>query len=428
MAESVLNVVDQLVDLVWAGRLPGGFRAVAGLGVAQSFTQFGMMARQGLDMSMRAMIARAVGAGDIKLANHVALQGFTLTTIYSLIMVVVGLVLTNVLLGAIGASEAVKNETGMYMRVQFVGMAAMSYRMMTAAALQASGDVVTPLKATTVARVIHIILTPFLMFGWWWFPDLGLAGAALGNVLAQLVGFGMNMYALSHGRSRLHISLRAYHVDLNLCWRMLRLGAPASVGGVERAAAQLALLRFVTPFGDVATAAFALTRRLEMFGNFGGVGMGQGAGILAGQNLGAGKPERARQALVWAQVYMFGVNSVVGIVLFAFPALFITLFTSEPEVVGLASTWLRIQVIAGVFMVQAMVFQQAYNVVGDTMATMVVTLVAMWGVEIPLAWFLSNSHFGILGIAYAVVFGMAARWLIFFAYFFPGRWLRVKVI
>ena len=164
-AESVLNIVDQFVDLVWAGRLPAGFRALAGLGVAQSFTQFCMMARQGLDMSMRAMIARAVGAGNIPLANHTALQGFTLTGLYSLLMVAVGLVLTDVLLRIIGASDAVKAETAMYMRVQFVGMATMSFRMMSAAALQASGEVVTPLKATTLTRLIHIGLTPFLMFG-----------------------------------------------------------------------------------------------------------------------------------------------------------------------------------------------------------------------------------------------------------------------
>ncbi|MBM3947414.1 MAG: hypothetical protein FJ315_08490, partial [SAR202 cluster bacterium] len=275
VAESVLNIVDQLVDLVWAGRLPGGFRAVAGLGVAQSFTQFGMMARQGLDMSMRAMIARAVGSGDIRLANHVALQGFTTTAVYSILLVIVGLVLTDVLMRAIGASAAVQAETGMYMRIQFIGMSTMSFRMMTAAALQASGDVVTPLKATTLTRIIHIALTPFLMFGWWWFPDLGLAGAALANVLAQLAGCALNFHALFTGRSRLHLSLKGYRADLPLIWRMLKLGAPASVGGLERATAQLALLRFVTPFGDVALAAYSITRRSEMFANFGGMGMGQ---------------------------------------------------------------------------------------------------------------------------------------------------------
>ena len=428
VAESVLNIVDQLVDLVWAGRLPGGFRAVAGLGVAQSFTQFGMMARQGLDMSMRAMIARAVGSGDIRLANHVALQGFTTTAVYSILLVIVGLVLTDVLMRAIGASAAVQAETGMYMRIQFIGMSTMSFRMMTAAALQASGDVVTPLKATTLTRIIHIALTPFLMFGWWWFPDLGLAGAALANVLAQLAGCALNFHALFTGRSRLHLSLKGYRADLPLIWRMLKLGAPASVGGLERATAQLALLRFVTPFGDVALAAYSITRRSEMFANFGGMGMGQAAGILAGQNLGAGKPERAREALKWAQIYIFLMNGVIGVLIFAVPVLFVSVFTSNPEVVELTSTWLRIQVIAAVFMVQAMVFQQAFNVAGDTMAPMVVTLLAVWGVEIPLAYFLSHSHFGVLGIAYAAIGGFAARWIFYFPYYVWGRWLRVKVI
>ena len=176
VVEGILNVSDQMVDMVWAGRLPGGFRALAGVGVAQSFTQFGMMARQGLDQSLRAMVSRAVGAGNIPLANHVTLQAFTLTGIYSLLMVLIGLLLTDVFLRLIGASEAVKAEAAMYMRVQFVGMATIGFRMASGAALQSAGDVITPLKATTVTRLSHIIMTPFLMFGWWGFPTLGLPG------------------------------------------------------------------------------------------------------------------------------------------------------------------------------------------------------------------------------------------------------------
>ena len=427
IAEGVLNVVDQLVDLVWAGRLPGGFRAVASVGVAQSFTQFSMMARQGLDQSMRAMIARAVGARNIPLANHIALQAFTLSGIYSLFMLLIGLFLTDVLLNAIGASAEVKSQTSMYMRVQFIGSAAIAFRMMSAAALQAAGEVMVPLKATTVTRSIHIVLTPFLMFGWWGFPALGLPGAALANILAQLAGSAINFYALFRGNSSLHLTFRGYRVDYSILWRIITLGAPACVAGTERATAQLVLLGLVTPFGDVALAAYALTRRMEMVASFGAMGMGQAAGIMAGQNLGARQPDRARQSVGLALVYITVLQVAVGSLFMLFPMVFVVLFTSDANVVALASVWLRIQVLAAIFMGLAMVFQQSYNIAGDTLAPMIITLLAVWGIELPVAWLLSRTGLGPLGIGYAAIAGMSARLLFYFPYFFWGRWLRVKV-
>lgn len=429
MVESVLNIVDQMVDLVWAGRLPGGFRAIAGLGVAQSFTQFGMMARQGLDQAMRAMISRAVGSGNIPLANHIALQAFTVTAVYSVIMVIVGLLLTDVLLRVVGTSQEVHTEAALYMRLQFVGMATMSFRMMSGAALQSSADPITPLKATTLTRLLHITLTPFLIFGWWWFPHLGLGGAALANVLAQLAGCVWNFYALFHERSRLHLTLRGYRIDRPLIWRMLKIATPASIAGTERATAQLVLLGLAARFGDVALASYALTRRMEMFAHFGSMGIGQGAGIMAGQNIGAGYPDRARKSVAWALGYIALIQAFIVTILIVFPAFFVMLFTHDAGVVELASTWLQIQAVAAVFMSLSMVFQQSFNIAGDTFAPMIIVLIAVWGIEVPVAWGLSHGMgLGPLGIGYAAIAGMGARLTFYIPYYFWGRWLKVKVI
>ena len=429
VAEGAISTADQLVDLVWAGRLSGGFHSLAGVGIAQSFVQFGFMTRQGLDMAMRAMVSRAVGAGDFALANRVMLQAFSLTFVYGLVMVLIGAFLTETLIRMIGASEAVIAETTMYMRLQLIGTMGVSFRMATGAALQSAGDVVTPMKATTLTRVVHIILTPFLMFGWGFFPTLGLAGAGLANVFAQSLGAAVNFYALFKGTSDLKLTLKGYKPDWVIIWRILKIGAPATVAGTERAVAQLVLLRLVTPFGDIATAAYAMTRRMEMFANFGSMGLGQAAGIMVGQNLGAGKPERAKKSVVWALLFVTIMKGAFGGLLFAFPVLFIMLFTQEPGVVDLASDWVRIQAVAAILMGLAMVYQQSYNTAGDTLAPMVVTLLAVWAVELPLAWFLSHTlNVGPLGIGFAAVAGMGVRLLFYVPYYFYGRWLRIKVI
>ena len=81
MIEGLLNVLDRVADLFWAGRF-FGIHAIGGLAIAQLYTGLIMTGRQGLDMGMQAMIARAVGGGNIKLANHVALQALTITAVF----------------------------------------------------------------------------------------------------------------------------------------------------------------------------------------------------------------------------------------------------------------------------------------------------------------------------------------------------------
>ncbi|MDP6514716.1 MAG: MATE family efflux transporter, partial [SAR202 cluster bacterium] len=406
-----------------------GFHAIAGLGVAQTFLMMTMTARMGLDAGMRSMISRAVGAKNIPYANHVMLQALTLTTMYSVLTVILGVVLTYPLLRMLGLSDDILSEAGPYMRVQFVAMAMMGYQRLTAGALQASGDSMTPLRAATVTRVTHVVLSPFLIFGLWWFPTFGLAGAAAANLIAQVLGVSLNFRALLAGTSRLHLTFKGYYVDYKLIWRVIKVGVPASVTGAQRAVSQLIVVSLVAPFGDVALAAFALSRRAENTVNHASRGLGRAAGALAGQNLGAELPDRAKQSVVWAQGYASVASLSVAAVFLIFPEPVASLFNSEPEFVGKAAMWLQILAIGYFSMNAVQVFTQSFNTTGATFAPMVVTVSTMWAVELPLAFVLSQyTALEEYGIPWAIVVGMTLRLFIFTWYYLRGKWLRTGMI
>lgn len=427
ITESFLSVVDQLADLIWAGRL--GFQALAGLGIAQTFLMMLMTARMGLDAGMRSMISRAVGARQIGYANHVMLQAITLTTAYSLVLVVIGLIFTEPLLRLMGLSDEVVRQAGGYMRFQFFAMSVMGLQRLTAGALQASGDSVTPLKAAFVSRVGHLVLSPFLIFGWWWFPSLELAGAGAANLISQTAGTSMNFYALSRGTSRLRLSLRGYYVDFPLIWRLLRIGIPASVTGAQRAVSQLIVVFIVAPFGDAALAAFALSRRAENTVSHASRGLGRAAGALAGQNLGVGQTERARQSLFWALIYAGVASLVVAGLFLAFSDHVARFFNSDPEFAPQAATWLQILAVGYISMNAVQVFTQGFNTSGTTFAPMVIMLSTMWLVEIPLAFALSQfTPLEQFGVPWAIVIGMTIRAIAFTVYFLQGKWLRTGLM
>lgn len=441
-----LMMLDMVADLVWAGR-GFGARAIAGLGAAQSWTMLIMTGRMGLDTASRAMVSRAVGAGNLALANHVALQSFTLSGGFALVMMAVGVLLTEFLLRLLGVSEAVIATGANYMRMQFVASATMGLMWMSGSVLQASGDTLTPMKAQVAARVLHLVLSPLLAFGWLGFPNLGLVGLAAGNVVAQLAGAAWNFWVLFTGRSRLHLTLRGYRVDFPLLWRMVQIGTPASVTSMERSLSQLAVVWLVTAFGDIALAAYSVSQRLMMLTNLGSMGLGQASGILVGQNLGAGRPERARKSVVWALGFVLLMSMGIGGVLWAFAEPLLSIFShreDKAELLQVAVPWFRIVLIGFAVMGVNMVFMQSFNTAGDTLPPMLTSLATVWGIQVPLAVMLSGAaehwtvfgiavplptiaNLGPYGIAWAMTVAMASNLLVYIPYFIWGPWWKKRV-
>ena len=123
-----------------------------------------------------------------------------------------------------------------------------------------------------------------------------------------------------------------------------------------------------------------------MFANLGSQGMGLASGVIVGQSLGAGKPDRAKKTMYWAIAYVMLVKSILCVLLFAFPTQILSIFSRDPEFLQLAQTWIRITVLGFLFMGAGQVFQNSFQMAGDTIAPLIITLISLWGVGIPLAY------------------------------------------
>ena len=137
-------------------------------GIVMSATTF----RTGLEVAARAMISRAVGAGRTEYANHVLLQSLTVAVAFSAVVVVLGWTLAEPALRLFGLGDEVVRLAVPYMRIQLLTMTVWGIHGITGGTLQASGDVMTPLKSETVSRVAHLVLSPILIFGWFGMPSL----------------------------------------------------------------------------------------------------------------------------------------------------------------------------------------------------------------------------------------------------------------
>ncbi|OGO24413.1 MAG: hypothetical protein A2Z28_08335 [Chloroflexi bacterium RBG_16_51_9] len=426
MVGGSLNMLGPTIDMIWVGKL--GSASIAGVGVAGMIVMLVNSAMMGLYQGLRALVSRAIGAGNHDEANHVVQQAFIIDLTYVTIMALVGIFLAEPILVLMGVDADVVSQGAPYLRINFIGMVSMSMRMITEASMQASGDAKKPMWVAAFFRLFHIVLAPFLIFGWWIFPDLGVTGAAVTNVLSQGLGAAIGLWFLFSGRTRLRLSLRNFSFDGKTIWRIIKIGFPASIMGMERTLGNLLLIRFMSPFGTLGVAGHTLNQRIEMFVAVPAMGLGQAAGVLAGQNLGAKQPERAEKT-GWQGAGLLSVMMlVISIAILIWAEKVILIFSSNPELVETASAFIRIAAAGYLLMGFTSSLQQCISGAGDTLVPMAITLLNMWLVQIPLAYFLPKmTNLGVYGVRWAMVAGMVTAAIAYTIYYRFGRWKRIKV-
>ncbi len=453
---STLMMLGPTIDMIWVGKL--GSASVAGVGVAGIAVQLTMGAMMGLAMGMRALIARFVGARDPDSANLVAQQGFVVGGGFALLVALVGIFFAEPILGIFGLEPDVMTEGVAYLRIQFIGMIAISFRFIVEGVMQASGDAVTPMVTATIYRLVHVTLSPFFIFGLWIFPELGVRGSAVTSVISYSLGVVLGLWFLGRGRammfigrggldeagrrmgsrffwwiprsqpSRLRLSFRNFRFDTDIIWRIIKIGAPAMISGMQRTASQFILMLFVSPFGTFAVAAHSIVQRIEMVLFIPGMAFGQAAGVLAGQNLGAQKPERAERSAWIALIMSEGFLISSALILLLIPAQVAGIFNSEPDLLDIAVTYVRIAVSGYVVMGFTSTLMNVLSGSGDTVPPMIFSLITAWVVQVPLAFFLPKvGDLGVFGVRWAMSAGFMVSAVLYIVYFRTGRWKRKRI-
>ena len=421
-----LNLLGPVIDMVWVGKL--GAASIAGVGVSGMAVMLITSARMGLTQGTRALVARFVGAGDARGANHIAQQAFVISGGYTVIVASIGIFFAEPIMSLFGLEADVVAEGAAYMRIMFIGTVAMSFRMMAEGIMQASGDTVTPMRITVGFRILHAAMAPVLIFGLWIFPRLGVSGAATANAVSQGLGGAVALWILFTGRSRLRITLKDFSLDFGVIWRILKIGIPASIMAMERTFGDMVLMVFMVPFGTIAVAGHTLIQRMQAILRMPCMGMGIGSGVLVGQNLGAGHPDRAEKGgwMAAGVAETFTIIASVAILLWA--ESLVRVFNSEPQVVAVTSSFLRVGAAGYAVMGIYYVLQNTIAGAGDTIPPMLVTLLNFWFVQIPLAFLLPKyTVLGVLGVRWAIAAGVISGTIAYAVYFKMGRWKRKSV-
>jgi putative MATE family efflux protein len=430
--QNMIGGLQGIVDHVMVGHYVG-FTGNAAIGVGWQIFLLVIVFISSLFTGMGVLVARAAGANDSERVNRVVYQAFLTSVILGLgVLAPIGYVASPWLLELVHASPEVRAAALPYLRTMFVCSLGQLLYFMIAGALRAAGDARTGLRIGMWIVGLNIGLNMILIRGWGPIPGFGAQGAALGTAIASTIASGAGIWLMATGRVVVNFRGVPRRPDWTIIRALFRFGLPAGVQGVAMNVAGVLLLRFMgsLAYSAEAQAAYAVCyTELFSFITWTSVGLMGAAAAIAGQNLGAGHPERSMQAVQVAARFGLMIAGTIGVIFLVFSDQLLAAFgLTDPTVVSIGRQLLRYLSLSGLFITVALTYTGGLQGTGDTKSPLLITLIAQIGVPLGLCFYLQGTNqLQASGIWLAIVLGHFTRCVLSAARFHQGKWRHIEV-
>jgi putative MATE family efflux protein len=424
--EMIMESLFAVVDAFWVSRL--GKEALAVVGITESIMTLIYAVAIGISIAATAIVARRIGEKDPARAARAAGQVMFLgVTIAAGMGVILGWFAPDIL-QLMGAEPAVVSLGADFARIMLGGNATVFLIFLINAIFRGAGDAVLAMRTLWLANALNIVLGPFFIFGWGPFPEMGVTGAAVATNIGRGTGV---LYQLWHLMGREH-TLRVRWADWWPNAAELRAILATAGNGIAQllinTTSWIGLFKILAMFGSAALAGYTVAIRIVVFALMPAWGLANAGATLVGQNLGAGQPQRAEDAIRIATRFNVIFLSVVGVLFVALAQPLVSLFSTDPEVLqhGVRALW----VVSLAFPLYAagMCLEAAFNGAGDTWTPTRLNFFCFWLGQVPIAWVLAVPlGFGPTGVFIAVPISFTVLTLWSAVLFKRGHWKQQRV-
>ena len=433
MLTNIVGGLQGMVDQALVGNLIG-FKANAAIGVSMQMWLIVMIFISSLFTGMSVLVARFTGAGDHDKVDRAVYQAFiTAIGMAVLVMAPIGYFAAPWLLNFVNAAPEVQREALPFLRIMFVFSGGMLVFFMLGGALRSAGDARTPMILGISLTVLNLVLNIILIRGLGPIPAFGTKGAAMGTCIASgllavyaVVKLWSGGWVVSFPRGR---ELRP---DWAIIRQLFRFGLPAGFQGVAMNIGGVFMLAFIGSLAQsaAAQAAFAVCySQLFSLVTWTSVGLMGASAAIAGQNLGAGKPDRTAAAVHLAARIGVSSAAILGALYLFIPRQLLAIFgMHDPVVVGIGVQLLHVLSLSGLFIAAALAYTGGLQGTGDTKSPLYISIISQ--VLLPLSICFVIQRTGTLqpiNIWIAILIGHATRFALSVLRFNQGRWRTISV-
>ena len=426
MVQNVIAGLQGLIDHAMVGQFVG-YTANAAIGVSWQVIIVVIVFISSLFSGMGVLVARFAGANQPEKVNRVVYQAFITALALAVLMAIVGYVSAPALLRLVKAAPEVQQEALPFLRAMFLGIVGLMLFFMLSGAFRAAGDPRTPMRLGVAMTVLTIALNVLLI------PIFGTIGAAFGTIASSTIVAAFGIWQLFAPGSVIHFDRGMNRSpDFTIIRSLFRFGLPTGVQGIAMNIAGIMLLRFIGSLehSAAAQAAYAVGyTELFSFITWTSVGLMGAAATIAGQNLGAGNPDRARLGVAVASRIGLGVAVFVGLMFLVIPGWLLRLFgMTDPLVTSLGVELLQYLSVSGLFITVALCYTGGLQGTGDTRSPLYISILSQIVVPIGLCSIIQSSrplHAGDIWLA--IVLGHLTRAGLSVLRFRQGRWRHISV-
>lgn len=433
MLTNAIGGLQGMVDHALVGRFVG-FTGNAAIGVSWQIFIVVIVFISSLFTGMSVLVARFAGADDEEKVNRAVYQAFLTAMFISVgILAPIGYFLSPTLLTLVHAAPEVKAEALPFLRLMFVFSIGMMIYFMLSTALRSAGDARTPMLLGITMTVLNLVLNIVLISGAGPIPAFGTRGAAMGTCIASgsiaiyaLVKMWSGKWVISFPRGG------GYGPDWSIIRSIFKFGLPTGIQGIAMNIGGVFMLSFIGSLAQsaAAQAAFSVSY-MELFSliTWTSVGLMGAAAAVAGQNLGAKRPDRANAAVHVAAQFGLAGAAFVGIFFFFFPKQLLAVFgLHEAAVVDIGVQLLRVLSVSGLLISVALTYTGGLQGTGDTKSPLYISVISQ--IIVPLGTCFVIQQTGTLDpidIWLAILAGHATRCMLSVVRFRQGKWRNIRV-
>ncbi len=422
MVSMVSIMLYEFVDLFWIGKL--GAEAVAALG-ASAFVVWTIKSLSSCVASgLNALIARNAGAKNFKRVQMWASQGLVLTFLFSILIAGLTYVANLFLFQLLGLEPEVAQMAQQYTLILTLGLIFIYASISIDNIFRAMGNTFIPMIIIVSSLALNAILDPFFIFGWLGFPKMGMPGAALASAISHVVAFGLLFLKLPSVKIKLKFDLTAFFKN---ALEILRIGTPIGALGAIFSIIYIVLSKNIAYFGTIPMAAISVAHRIEGIPFFIAFGFSTAVSIVVGQNLGAGKSDRAEKGAHLSLAYAGSFLFLISICFILYGKSILSFFINDQAVIDEGYRYLFAIAIFEVFLAFEVILEGAFTGAGDTKPPFLISIPLTF-LRIPLAYYFSITlNYGVAAIWWVISFTMFLKGVTFFLWFQRGKWKEKRI-
>ena len=391
MAQQLYSTVDSIV----VGNYVGD-NALAAIGASGPVINLLLVLFMGVSVGASVMASQFFGAKDREKLSWTIGTTITATFVTTAVVMILGPILTPWMMSILNTPQELYQMACNYMLILFVGFLGSAYYNVISGVLRGLGDSIMPLAFLLVACTLNIGLDIWFVAGF----KMGVEGAAWATILSQMISGGLCLIRLLRMKDVLEVTPRMLIPKKRLLLQLVRLGLPSGVTQAIFSLAMIIIQSLTNSYGASVLAANTVVMRVDGFAMMPTFTFGTAMTTFVGQNMGAGKPDRAVKGTRAGLILGMSVSVFLVAMILLFGRYLIVMFTSTPEVIQLGSRMLQILAAGYIAMSVTQILSGTMRGAGDTMTPMWISLITTVVVRVPVAYgleFITRPAGGVMG-------------------------------